>query len=116
MYNSIDPLIFTKESILYIALSNNFNGLEQYSNKFKNVIGISPSNFRPLFSSLYSLADNVKNVNELALLKETLQQTNEYKNFLMNISGDLTTAGIEPYEKPKVYHLSNENYKSKKAA
>ncbi len=102
IYNSIDPLIFTKETILSIALNNHFNGLEQYSNKFKNVIGTSPSNFRNLFTSLTSLACKTNDKEQLNLLKESLEQINEYKNYLMNINGDLTSPDIMPTEKPKV--------------
>ncbi len=116
VYNSIDPLIFTKETILYIALNNHFNGLEQYSNKFKNVMGVSPSKFRALFSSLIVLAEKTDDIKELDLLKDVLGQINEYKEYLMNTEGDLTILGAEPVEKPKVYQLSKENYKTKNAA
>ena len=116
VYNSIDPLIFTKETILYIALNNHFNGLEQYSNKFKNVIGISPSKFRTLFSSLINLAEKTNDTQDLALLKDILVQINEYKEYLMNTNGDLTIPSAEPLERPKVYQLQDGSRGVKKAA
>ena len=50
VYKTIDPLVYTDDTILKISLNNGFNSQEYYSEKFKDVIGISPLSFRKEYS------------------------------------------------------------------
>ena len=103
IYNSTDPLIFTDNTILKIALTNGFNSLEYYSEKFKDVIGTSPLKFRQLYTSLLSLAEKSNDADELNYIKTSLQELQDYQNYLTNIgliTSEQRTNNI--VEKPKV--------------
>ena len=89
IYNSIDPLIYTDDTILKIALSNGFKSQEYYSEKFKDIIEISPLKFRQLFHKLNYLINKTNEKEELNLLKYQLNELNQYKekqNYLNNIN------------------------------
>ena len=75
---TIDPLLFTDDTILKIALNNGFNSQEYYSEKFKNIIGISPFRFRKEY----------KNISELNNIKE-LKKKREYLLYLKNCQNSL---------------------------
>ncbi len=64
IYNSTNPLIFTDDTILKIALNNGFNSLEYYSEKFKEVIGTSPLRFRKIYTGLLYIAETTKDPEE----------------------------------------------------
>ncbi len=66
---TIDPLVYTDDTILKIALNHGFNSQEYYSETFKNTIGISPIKFR----KQYKLKEQ----------KEYLIYLKEYQNKLM---------------------------------
>lgn len=72
VYRSVDPLLLTNDTILKIALNNGFNSQEYYSEKFKNVIGLSPKKFRKEYS-------NISN-NNLEELKEKRRYLEQIKN------------------------------------
>ena len=88
---TIDPLLFTNDTILKIALNNGFNSQEYYSEKFKNIIGISPLQFRKEYSDI----ENIKNLNELNVKKEYILSLKQWKNNL------LTMSDILYYDNPK---------------
>ena len=75
---TIDPLLFTDDTILKIALNNGFNSQEYYSEKFKNIIGMSPFRFRKEY----------KNISELNNIKE-LKKKREYLLYLKNFQNSL---------------------------
>ena len=79
---TVDPLLFTDDTILKIALNNGFNSQEYYSEKFKDVIGISPLKFRKEFSNI----DNVKNIDELKNKREYLINLKQYNEYLLSFS------------------------------
>ena len=89
VYNSTNPLIYTDDSILKIALTNGFNSLEYYSEKFKDIIGTSPLKFRQIYSSLLELANTSNNKEELLFIKKVLSELSEYQLYLNNISSTL---------------------------
>ena len=82
---TIDPLLFTNDTILKIALNNGFNSQEYYSEKFKNIIGISPLQFRKEYSDI----ENIKNLNELNVKKEYILSLKQWKNNLLTMSDNL---------------------------
>jgi len=78
---TINPLVFTDDTILKIALCNGFNSQEYYSEKFKEVIGIPPLSFRKQFNELDALND----VNKLEALKQYFLYLQEYEQQLLNL-------------------------------
>lgn len=86
---TINPLVFTNDTILKIALCNGFNSQEYYSEKFKEVIGIPPLSFRKHFTELGDLAD----VNKLEALKQYFIYLKEYEQQLLNLPQSLETCG-----------------------
>lgn len=89
VYNSTNPLIYTDDSILKIALTNGFNSLEYYSEKFKDIIGTSPLKFRQIYSRLLEIANTSNNKEELLFIKKVLSELSEYQLYLNNISSTL---------------------------
>lgn len=83
---TINPLIFTNDTILKIALNNGFNSQEYYSEKFKDMIGISPLKFRKEFSDVSKISD----VDELKAKKCYLIYLKQYEQWLLNISKSCT--------------------------
>lgn len=88
VYKSIDPLLFTNDTILKIALNYGFNSQEYYSEKFKDTIGTSPQNFRNMYKE-----EQVRTERQ-----EELGKLKAYKEYLLNINNS-----EEKLEKPKVY-------------
>ena len=84
---TINPLVFTDDTILKIALCNGFNSQEYYSEKFKEVIGIPPLSFRKQFNELDALND----VNKLEALKQYFLYLQEYEQHLLNLPQSLET-------------------------
>ena len=82
---TINPLVFTNDTILKIALNNGFNSQEYYSEKFQDVIGVSPMKFRKEYCEIDSLND----INELELRKQYLTYLNQYQYQLLNIANTL---------------------------
>lgn len=79
---TIDPLLFTNDTILKIALNHGFNSQEYYSEMFNTIIGISPLKFR----KEYSRIDEIKDINELKNKKQYILFLNQYKNRLLSNS------------------------------
>ena len=98
IYNSTNSLIFTEDTILKIALDNGFNSLEYYSEKFKEIIGLSPLRFRKIFTSLLYIAENTDNLNELNYIKAQIENLKAYQDYL-NSFGMLAE---EKLDKPKI--------------
>ncbi len=93
---SVDPLIFTDDTILKIALNNGFNSQEYYSEKFQEIIGVSPMKFRKEYQEIDLISDK----EELEHRKEYLTLLNNCKNQLLNIENTLNeTDKIEKVKK-----------------
>ena len=82
---TINPLIFTNDTILKIALNGGFNSQEYYSEKFQEIIGISPIKFRKEYNNI----DLLDNINELKLKKEYLMDLQKYYDNLIDIPNNL---------------------------
>ena len=106
VYNSTNPLIYTDDSILKIALSNGFNSLEYYSEKFKDIIGSSPLKFRHIYSKLLLIASKSKDAEELRLIKSALTELQEYQIYLNSI-GDNISIDNRKVSRPKVKTLNS---------
>ena len=78
---TINPLLFTNDTILKIALTHGFNSQEYYSEKFQGVIGIPPLKFRKEFKDL----DNIENKKILKLKREYLNYLEQYQERLLNV-------------------------------
>ncbi len=100
VYNSIDPLVFSDDTILKIALSNGFHSSEYYSEKFKDVIGTAPLRFRKIFSLLMSAAQNDVSVENLQMIKEEFTKFKDYQNYLNGMK-DMSLKTLKQ-DKPKV--------------
>ena len=85
---TVDPLIFTDDTILKIALSNGFNSQEYYSEKFKELIGVSPLKFRKEFNNIEKTEDIV----ELKDKKNYLIYLKQYENQLLDLPNYLNSS------------------------
>lgn len=106
VYNSTSSLIYTDDSILKIALSNGFNSLEYYSEKFKDIIGSSPLKFRQIYSKLLLIASKSKDAEELRLIKSALTELQEYQIYLNSIGDNISTENRK-ISRPKVKTLNS---------
>ena len=84
---TINPLLFTNDTILKIALNNGFNSLEYYSEKFQDVIGISPLYFRKEYQSL----ENKGTLEEIKAKRDYLEYLNACQNQLLNMPNQLVS-------------------------
>jgi len=82
---SINPLIFTSDTILKIAFNSGFNSQEYYSESFQNVIGVSPINFRKEYQEI----DSIRDIKELEEKKEYITYLSQYQMKLLNTPNEL---------------------------
>lgn len=82
---TIDPLLFTNDTILKIALNNGFNSQEYYSEKFRNIIGISPIQFRKEYRNI----DESSNLEELKGKKKYLLSLKHQRDILLSMSSSI---------------------------
>lgn len=92
---STDPLLYTNDTILKIALNNGFNSQEYYSEKFQGIIGISPMQFRKEYQEI----DLINDIEELKLKKEYLLYLEKYKLDLLSIANN--SEKIDKFDKVK---------------
>ena len=105
VYNSTNPLMYTDDTILKIALNNGFKSQEYYSEKFKDIIGSAPLKFRNTFSKLFDLIEKTDDKEELNYLKATLEELNNYQDYLNSLGSSRNTK----QDKPKIKVLSIPN-------
>ena len=67
IYNSCLDIKNTNNSFLYIALNNGFNSLEYFSETFKKVIGVTPSDYKKSTYFIIKLDDK-----KLFLIREKI--------------------------------------------
>ena len=84
---SINPLIYTNDTILKIALTHGFNSQEYYSEKFQEVIGVSPIRFRKEYSEI----DETEDIKELKAKKEYLLYLEECHKQLLEPNEPIDT-------------------------
>lgn len=78
---TINPLLYTDDTILKIALTHGFNSQEYYSEKFQEIIGTSPLKFRKEFREI----DSVNDITDLELKKQYLMYLQQYQFQLLSI-------------------------------
>ena len=83
---TIDPLLFTNDTILKIALNNGFNSQEYYSEKFRNIIGISPIQFRKEYRNI----DESSNLEELKGKKKYLLSLKQQRDILLSMPSSIS--------------------------
>lgn len=106
VYNSTNPLIYTDHSILKIALTNGFNSLEYYSEKFKDIIGTSPLKFRQIYTKLLEVAQKSKNPVELRYIKKSLEELQYYQEYLNRFGTSNYNENEESISRPKIKTLN----------
>ncbi len=102
VYNTIDPLVFTDDTVLKIALMHGFNSQEYYSEKFKGVIGVSPLRFRKIFSILAQKVIDTSDIEELKIIKGAFEELKDYQQYLNGISSEFTSKEEKRKERPNV--------------
>lgn len=91
VYKTMNPLLYTDNTILYIALENGFNSQEYYSEKFKDVVGLSPIRFRKYFSNIEENHD----INELKMKKAYLNELYNNYNELLNMHKNIEEVKVK---------------------
>lgn len=92
---TIEHLLFTNDTILKIALNNGFNSQEYYCEKFKNIIGIPPIQFRKEYNNISS----IKDINELKTKKEYLLSLNNWLYTLEHIPNNISSNNVKKLKK-----------------
>ena len=82
---SINPLLFTDDTILKIALNSGFDSQENYSQRFQDVIGTSPIKFRKEYQEI----DSIKDLKELEVKKQYITYLSQYQLKLLNTPNEL---------------------------
>ena len=87
IYKSINEIAISNNSMITIAINCGFNSLEYFSETFKNIVGVSPSNYKKI---LYREAIfNIDKYDEVTLniikINKLINKVNVYKN---NIKSD----------------------------
>lgn len=77
IYNSLDTLKNTRNTILNIALSFGFSSQEYYSEMFNKIMGVSPSRYRKFFNKSYLLS-----VKDIELIRENIVLLNNYIDYI----------------------------------
>ena len=105
VYNTIDPLVFTDNTILKIAKDHGFNSQEYYSERFKDVFATSPLKFRKMFSILASKAEKIEDIEELKIIKGEFEKLKQYQEYLTGNSLEFASKEVDKKEKPKILKL-----------
>ena len=87
IYKSINEIAISNNSMITIAINCGFNSLEYFSETFKNIIGVSPSNYKKILNR--EAIFNIDKYDEVTLniikINKLINKVNVYKN---NIKSD----------------------------
>ena len=80
IYNSCLDIRNTDNSFLYIALNNGFNSLEYFSETFKKIIGVTPSDYKKSTYFIIKLDDKKLFLirNNISMMDKLLVKTENY--------------------------------------
>lgn len=77
IYNSLNDLKKEK-SILNVALNNGFISQEYYTETFKNILGINPSQYRSILKNNKSNYNTNEIINKLIAIQELKEKINQF--------------------------------------
>ena len=87
IYKSINEIAISNNSMITIAINCGFNSLEYFSETFKNIVGVSPSNYKKILNR--EAIFNIDKYDEVTLniikINKLINKVNVYKN---NIKSD----------------------------
>ena len=87
IYKSINEIAISNNSMITIAINCGFNSLEYFSETFKNIVGVSPSNYKKILNR--EAIFNIDKYDEVTLniikINNLINKVNVYKN---NIKSD----------------------------
>lgn len=87
IYRSINEIAISNNSMITIAINCGFNSLEYFSETFKNIVGVSPSNYKKILNR--EAIFNIDKYDEVTLniikINKLINKVNVYKN---NIKSD----------------------------
>ena len=87
IYKSINEIAISNNSMITIAINCGFNSLEYFSETFKNIVGVSPSNYKKILNR--EAIFNIDKYDEVTLniikINKLINKVNVYKN---NIRSD----------------------------
>ena len=87
IYKSINEIAISNNSMITIAINCGFNSLEYFSETFKNIVGVSPSNYKKILNR--EAIFNIDKYDEVTLniikINKFINKVNVYKN---NIKSD----------------------------
>lgn len=87
IHKSINEIAISNNSMITIAINCGFNSLEYFSETFKNIVGVSPSNYKKILNR--EAIFNIDKYDEVTLniikINKLINKVNVYKN---NIKSD----------------------------
>lgn len=87
IHKSINEIAISNNSMITIAINCGFNSLEYFSETFKNIVGVSPSNYKKILNR--EAIFNIEKYDEVTLniikINKLINKVNVYKN---NIKSD----------------------------
>ena len=105
VYSTIDPLVFTDETMVKISREHGFKSQNYFSERFKGTMGIPPLKFRKRYSNLANKTENADNIEELKMIKAEFEELKEYQKYLNCASSEFTSKEQERRARPKIFKL-----------
>mgnify|MGYP004462906341 FL=1 len=87
IYKSINEIAISNNSMITIAINCGFNSLEYFSETFKNIVGVSPSNYKKILNreAIFNIDKYDEVTQNIIKIKNLINKVNVYKN---NIKSD----------------------------
>lgn len=87
IYKSINEIAISNNSMITIAINCGFNSLEYFSETFKNIVGVSPSNYKKILNreAIFNIDKYDEVTQNVIKIKNLINKVNVYKN---NIKSD----------------------------
>lgn len=87
IYKSVNEIAISNNSMITIAINCGFNSLEYFSETFKNIVGVSPSNYKKILNreAIFNIDKYDEVTQNIIKIKNLINKVNVYKN---NIKSD----------------------------
>ena len=87
IYKSINEIAISNNSMITIAINCGFNSLEYFSETFKNIVGVSPSNYKKILNreAIFNIEKYAEVTLNIIKINKLINKVNVYKN---NIKSD----------------------------